>query len=124
MCGKTGFLRLLPPLIALSIVRRIRYLTTYCMVLINVCLTILSLSARELNVITRVHATVRDKLQASRSEIIYRQHKQAHPIFIMVGDTIMKAVPDRHSKLSTKFTGPFLVVEKFHGNKFKLLDTS
>jgi len=65
---------------------------------------------------------VREKLQASRPEMIYRQHQQAHPISIMVGDTVMKCVPERHSKLSAKFNGPFVVVDKLLGNKFKLLD--
>lgn len=54
---------------------------------------------------------VRENLQASRVQVIYRQHKHAYPISIMVGDTAMKSVPELDSKLSNKFVGPFLVVD-------------
>ena len=82
MCGKTGFLMLQLPLIALSIVRRVKHLITYCMVLINVCpvqprpdlvYSLENYAKCQLNVFTRVHAAIREKLQASRAEMIYRQ---------------------------------------------------
>ena len=40
----------------------------------------------------------------------------------MFGDTVMVRVPERNSKLSPKFVGPRLVVEKVQGNKFELFD--
>ncbi len=34
----------------------------------------------------------------------------------------MKRAPDGSCKLTPKFSGPFLLTAKLHGNKFKLLD--
>ncbi len=36
----------------------------------------------------------------------------------------MKRAPDRSSKLSPKFSGPFVVTHRCHPNKFKILDPS
>lgn len=120
---------------ALLIVLQERLLITYYLGQINVCSMIFSLRVH-LRFIPKVimqnislmssHAFIllfMKKLQGSRAEIIYRQHWHANPISIMVGDTIMKSVPERHFNLSTKFTGPFLVTDMLRGNKFKLLDT-
>ncbi len=71
-----------------------------------------------------VHATVRERLKASREEMLHRQHQIATPIIIDVGDTVMKSSPLRSCKLNPKFSGPFLVTAKMHGNKFKILDPS
>ena len=68
-----------------------------------------------------VHQSVRERLQASRAEMIQKQHLLATPVSLSVGDKVMKRSPDRKCKLSPKFTGPFLVTEKLHGNKFKVL---
>ena len=36
----------------------------------------------------------------------------------------MKLAPERSSKLSAKFLGPFTIVAKLHGNKFKIMDNA
>ena len=69
----------------------------------------------------KIYNSVRDKLQASRADMIKRQHSRASPVTFAVGDTVMKRSPERSSKLSPKFTGPFQIIEKLHGNKFKVL---
>ncbi len=53
-----------------------------------------------------------------------RQHLQATPIILDVGDSVMKRSPERSCKLAPKFMGPFLVTAKLHGNNFKVLDPS
>ncbi len=56
--------------------------------------------------------------------MIQKQHAQATPVTIQVGDSVMKRAPDRSCKLSPKFSGPFLVTTRCHPNKFKILDPS
>ena len=36
--------------------------------------------------------------------------------------TVVKRAPDRQSKLTPKFSGPFLITEQLHGNRFKIKD--
>ncbi len=71
-----------------------------------------------------IHASVREKLKASREEMTHRQ--QLHTILIIhdVGDSVMKRSPERSCKLSPKFLGPFLATAKLHYNKLKVLDPS
>ncbi len=71
-----------------------------------------------------IHNSVREKLKASREEMLRKQQSQATPATLAVGDSVMKRAPDRACKSSPKFTGPFLLTNKLHGNKFKILDTS
>ncbi len=71
-----------------------------------------------------IHASVREKLKASREEMTQRQHLHGTPIILDVGDSVMKRSPERSCKLAQKFMGPFLVTVKLHGNKFKVLDSS
>ena len=71
-----------------------------------------------------IYQSVRERLQASRSEMIARQHHVASPVTISIGDTVMKSLPDRQSKLAPKFRGPYTVIEKAHGNKFKIFDNA
>ncbi len=77
---------------------------------------------KQLNVFTSIHTSVRDKLQASCAEMTHRQHQRAHGIAVDIGDSVMKNSPERQSKTAPKFSGPYLVLEKVQGNKFKLLD--
>lgn len=55
-------------------------------------------------------------------EIIQEQHNTAKPVSICDADFVTKSTPDRQSKLSPKFWGPYLVTEKLHGNKYKIFD--
>ena len=71
-----------------------------------------------------IHASVRDKLQASRAEMIARQYLTATPVSLGVGDTVFKASPLRQSKLESKFSGPYLITESLSGNKLKIFDPS
>ena len=41
---------------------------------------------------------------------------------ISIGDSFVKKAPDRQSKLTSKFSGPSIVTEKLHINKFKIKD--
>ncbi len=81
-------------------------------------------SKLQLNSLQTIHASVREKLKASREEMTQRQHLHATPIILDVGDSVMKRSPERSCKLAPKFMGPFLVTAKLHGNKFKVLDPS
>ncbi len=54
--------------------------------------------------------------------MLRKQHSQATPVHLDVGDSVMKRAPDRSCKLTAKFSGPFLLTAKLHGNKFKILD--
>ncbi len=71
-----------------------------------------------------IHNSVREKLKASREEILRKQHSQATPVHLDVGDSVMKRAPNPSCKLTPKFSGPYLLTAKLHGNKFKLLDPS
>jgi len=78
----------------------------------------------QLHAFAHVHASVREKIQASRAEMTYQQHKRAQPVTIDTSDTVMKSSPERYSKLTAKFTGPYLVVERVQGNKLKMLNST
>ncbi len=54
--------------------------------------------------------------------MLCKQHSQATPVHLDVGDSVMKRAPDSSCKLTPKFSGPYLLTAKLHGNKFKLLD--
>ncbi len=71
-----------------------------------------------------IHDSVREKLKASRDDMPHKQHAQATPVTIQVGDFVMKRAPDRSCKLSPKFSDPFVVTHRCHPNKFKILDPS
>ncbi len=81
-------------------------------------------SKLQLHSFQSIHASVRERLKASREEMLQRQHSHATPVTLDVGDSVMKAFPERSSKLRPKFSGPYLVTAKLHGNKFKILDPS
>ncbi len=54
--------------------------------------------------------------------MLHKQHSQATPVHLDVSDSVTKRAPDRSCKLTPKFSGPFLLTAKLHGNKFKILD--
>ncbi len=72
---------------------------------------------QHMHVFKGIHAKFLSRLQASRAEMMARQHKRAIPVTIQVGDTVIVRQPDRTSKLSPKFSGACSVVRKLHGNK-------
>ncbi len=43
-------------------------------------------------------------------------------VSIAVGDTVFKAAPERQAKLTPKFSGPFIIKERLHANKFRNFD--
>ena len=67
-----------------------------------------------------IHDSVRCNLQESRAEMLQRQHATATPVSFQKGDVVFKSAPERQSKLSPKFSGPFVITEVMHGNKFKI----
>ncbi len=81
-------------------------------------------SKLQLHCFKTIHDSVREKLKASREEMLYKKHAQATPVTIQVGDSVMKRAADRSCKLSPKFSGPFVVTQRCHPNKFKILDPS
>ncbi len=81
-------------------------------------------SKLQLHCFQTIHNSVREKLKASREEMLRRQHSQAAPFHLDVSDSVMKRAPDCSCKLTLKFSGPYLLTAKFHGNEFKLLGPS
>ncbi len=78
----------------------------------------------QLHCFQTIHNSVRKKLKASREEMLQKQHTQATPVHLDVGDYIMERAPDHSCKLTPKFSGPYLLIAKLHGNKSKLLNPS
>ncbi len=79
-------------------------------------------SKLQLHCFQTIHTYVREKLKASREEMLQRQHLHATPINIGVGDSVMKSSPEWSCKLVPKFSGPYLITAKMHGNTFKVLN--
>ncbi len=79
-------------------------------------------SKLQLHCFQTIHKSVREKLKASREEMLHKQHSQATPVHLDVDDSVMKRAPDCSCKLTPEFSGPFLLTAKLHGNKFKTLD--
>ncbi len=79
-------------------------------------------SKLQLHCFQTIHNSVWEKLKASREEMLCKQHSQATPVHLDVGDSAMKRAPDRSCKLTPKFLGPYLLTAKLHSNKFKILD--
>ncbi len=71
-------------------------------------------SKLQLHCFKTIHDSVREKLKASREEMLHKQHAQATPFTIQVGGSVMKRAPDRSCKLSPKFSGPFVVTLRCH----------
>ncbi len=81
-------------------------------------------SKLQLHCFQTIHDSVLEKLKASREEMLWKHHSQATPVNFDVCDSVMKKAPDSSCKLAPKFSGPYLLTAKLHGNKFKLLDPS
>ena len=78
---------------------------------------------QQLHAFQRVHQSVRERLKASREEMIRKQHSQAKLVNLAVGDSVMKRCPERQCKLSPKFSGPYIITLALRNNKFKIMDT-
>ncbi len=78
----------------------------------------------QLHCFQTIHNSVLEKLKASREEMLRKQRSQATPVHLGVGDSVMKRAPDRSCKLTPKFSGPFLLTAKLHGNEFKILGSN
>ncbi len=81
-------------------------------------------SKLQLHCFQSIHESVREKLKASREEVLHKQHAHDTPVTIQVGDSVMNRAPDRSCKLFPKFICPFLVTSRGHPIKFKNLDLS
>ncbi len=79
-------------------------------------------ASQQLQVFSDIPVNVRNKLEASRAEMIAKQHKRAEEAIINPGDSVMVRLPERNSKLSPKFVGPRLVIRKLYGNKYEVHD--
>ncbi len=79
-------------------------------------------SKLQLHCFQTINNSVREKLKASLEEMLRKQHSQTTPVHLDVGDSVIKRAPDRSCKLTPKFSGPFLLTAKLHGNRFKILD--
>ena len=69
-----------------------------------------------------IHKVIHERLTASQSEMLEKQHNRASDFTVAVGDIVFNKVHDRHSKLDPIFEGPYRVTESLHGHKVKLLD--
>ncbi len=81
-------------------------------------------SQSQLKELRIIHDEVRKSLQASCAEMLAHQHSKATAITIAVDDTVFKAAPERQVRLTPKFSGPFMVKECLHNNKFWIFDPS
>ncbi len=79
-------------------------------------------SQYQIHVFSKIHSSARQKLKATKAEMIANQHKKAVPINIKQGDTVMIQQAERRSKLSPKFVGPHRVVRYVHGNTFEVVE--
>ncbi len=81
-------------------------------------------SKLQLHSFQTIHASVRERLKASREEMTRKQRLYATLITPEVGDSVMFRSPARSNKSEPKFTGLYVITTKLHGNKFKVLDPS
>ena len=79
-------------------------------------------SQNQLRALQMIHDSVRHNLQESRNEMLHRQHAKATPVSLKKGDVVFKSAPERQNKLTPKFTGPFMITNSMHGNKFKIFN--
>ncbi len=79
-------------------------------------------SRQQIHVFSKIHSGVREKLKATKAKMAMKQHKRATPVNIKQGNHVMIQHPERNSKLSPKFIGPYKVVCYIHGNKFEVME--
>ncbi len=76
---------------------------------------------QQLHVFGKIHSSVRSKLKATETEMMANQQKRVIPVNFKQGDTAMIQQPERKSKLSPKFVGPYRIVRYVYGNKFEVM---
>ena len=76
----------------------------------------------QLTALQMIHESVRRNLQESRTEMLLKQHAKATPVSFHKGDVVFKSAPERQSKLTPKFSGPFVITDSLHGNKFQIFN--
>ena len=76
----------------------------------------------QLRALQMIHDSVRRNLQESRAEMLHRQHAKATPVSFQKGDVVFKSAPERQSKLTPKFIGPFVITDSMQGNKFRIFN--
>lgn len=89
--------------------------------LVQPCRTLYSLegySQNQLRALQIIHDPVRQSLQESKAETLQKHHAKATPASFQKGDIVFKNASDRRSKLTPKFSGPFIITEVLHGNEF------
>ncbi len=52
-----------------------------------------------------------------------KQQRSARPVTFLEGDAVMLAAPDRQSKLSPKFSGPYNITHVMGGNKYRIFNS-
>ncbi len=60
----------------------------------------------QLTTFSSIHKEVSQRLQHTSNLRTAKQHRSARPVTFNVGDAVIVAAPERHSKLSPKFNGP------------------
>ncbi len=78
---------------------------------------------QQLHVFGKVHSSVKSKLSAA-TEMMANQHKRAILVNFKQADTVMIQQPERKSKLSPKFVGPYRKVRYVYGNKFEVMEAN
>ncbi len=79
---------------------------------------------QQMHMFSTIHASVREKLKATKTETMAKQHKRAIPVNIKEGDAVMVQQPERPSKLAPKFMSPYEVLRYIYGNKFEVRNPS
>ena len=76
----------------------------------------------QLKVFADLYSDIRERLQDSKTKMAERQHKNATPIILDVGDIVMVQESERTNKLHPKFSGPYIITSQAFGNAFELLN--
>ncbi len=79
---------------------------------------------QQLHVLGKIHASVRSMLKAAKAEMLANQYKRAIPVNFKPVDNVMIQQPERMSKLSPKFVGPYRIVRYVYGNKFEVMEAN
>ncbi len=77
---------------------------------------------QQLHDFEKIHSSVRSRLKATKTEVMANQHKRDIPVNIRKENTVMIQQPERKSKLSHKFVGPYRIVRCVYGNKFEVME--
>ncbi len=93
--------------------------------LVQPCRPVYSLddyAQNQLRALQMIYDSVRRNLQESRAEMLHRQHAKATPLSFQKGNVVFKSSPERQTKLTPKFSGPFVITDFIQGNKFKIFN--